>query len=410
MNRKSSVPRSSAPHRASRMAALAVGTFSVLAACGDLEPVGPSAEHGPQPAHAVVGRTRLVEGETGPGAQYAFHLPDAWNGSLVLYIHGIRDADAPVDLHGGNQDDIIGLSAQLADLGYAVGYSSFSENGWAVRDGAIRTHQLRELFAGRFGQPARVYLVGHSMGALIAINLAESFPQHYAGVLPVCGVLGGAPLTIDYIGNVRLLFDYFYPGVLPGSVVDPAGATLEQVVGAAQAAMLADLTGAFTLAGIMGAIGMPLPLAGSTLPEQVPSLVGTVLYALGFHVRGFDDLNRRTHGHPAFDNSTTNYVVPAVQASIPRYSARPDGREYLRKWYEPTGQLRIPTLALDPMFDPIAPLFHKAAYDAAVATHGEPGMFARRAIPTFGHCNVPTAVTIAAFTDLVGWVEAGTVP
>lgn len=412
MNSIASVPLRLAFRRAPRSCAmLAYVAASALTGCSEIEPLAPFADAATQAsAHEVLGVARVVEGETGPGARYAFHAPADWNRTLVLYIHGIRDAEAPVDLHGGNQDDIIGLTGQLVDLGYAVGYSSFTENGWAVRDGAIRTHQLSGLFTSSFGRPERVYLVGHSMGALIAIKLAESFPRLYDGVLPVCGVIGGAPMTVDYIGNIRLLFDFFYPGVLPGSVVDPAGATLEQTVGAAQAAMLADLNGAFALAAVMSAIGMPLPLAGSTPPEQVPSLVGTILYVLGFHVRGFDDLTRRTHGHPAFDNADTDYVVPAVQATIPRYSARPDGREYLRLWYEPTGQLRVPTLALDPMFDPIAPLFHKQAYAEAVAGHGAAGLFAQRAIPTFGHCNVPTQTTLAAFLDLVAWVEAGIAP
>ena len=32
-----------------------------------------------------------VEGQTGPGSLYALDLPEAWNGDLVVYAHGIVD-------------------------------------------------------------------------------------------------------------------------------------------------------------------------------------------------------------------------------------------------------------------------------------------------------------------------------
>jgi hypothetical protein len=56
----------------------------------------------------------------------------------------------------------------------------------------------------------------------------------------------------------------------------------------------------------MNAIGTPLPVVGATPAQQVPTLVGSLLYVLGFHARGFDDLTGRTRGHAAFDNWNTN--------------------------------------------------------------------------------------------------------
>jgi pimeloyl-ACP methyl ester carboxylesterase len=79
-------------------------------------------------------------------------------------------------------------------------FSSYSENGWAVKDGVQRTHQLLGIFTSKFGQPTRVYISGASMGGLIAIELAEKYP----------GVI-----AVDYPANVRVLFDLFYPHVLP---------------------------------------------------------------------------------------------------------------------------------------------------------------------------------------------------
>ena len=107
-----------------------------------------------------------VEGVTGQGALYAFFVPDGqdgdeWNDDLVLYSVGYVSPAAPVAL-----PSIDGLRDAWLDLGYAVAYSSFSENGLVVKEGVQQTHQLRGLFKSEFGKPDRTYLVGHSQGGL----------------------------------------------------------------------------------------------------------------------------------------------------------------------------------------------------------------------------------------------------
>ena len=74
----------------------------------------------------------VVNGQLGPGALYRLVRPANWNGSLVLYAHGFVPKSEPVAFAAeGNL--IISL---LAPQGFAVALSSFSENGWAVKDGA----------------------------------------------------------------------------------------------------------------------------------------------------------------------------------------------------------------------------------------------------------------------------------
>ena len=153
----------------------------------------------------------VVDGRVG-GALYRLVRPANWNGRLVLYAHGFVPSDAPVALPAEGSL----LTSLLAPQGFAVAYSSFSENGWAVRDGAERTHQLLGIFSARFGRPARVYITGVSMGGLIAIKLSETYPSVYAGALPAGAVAGGARRQFDYEANVWTLFDFLYPEVLPG--------------------------------------------------------------------------------------------------------------------------------------------------------------------------------------------------
>ena len=134
-----------------------------------------------------------VEGQTGPGALYALDLPEAWNGDLVVYAHGIVDPVLPVALPS-SQDNFIAIRDTLLARGYAVASSSFSENGFALKDAVQRTHQLAGLFTSRFSHPRRVLLAGHSLGSMAALQLAETYPTLYDGALVMCGFVGGIPV------------------------------------------------------------------------------------------------------------------------------------------------------------------------------------------------------------------------
>src|SRR3989441_9357359 len=107
------------------------------------------------------------------GAAYAMFVPPAWNGRLILYAHGFVDPDAPIALPDAAPADVapwvVQLRETLLGAGYAVAYSSYAENGWAVKDGAARTHELRDLFSSRFGAPTHVYVMGRSLGGLITV-------------------------------------------------------------------------------------------------------------------------------------------------------------------------------------------------------------------------------------------------
>ena len=132
-------------------------------------------------------RRRSRRRQDGPRLRLPLVRPSNWNGILLLYAHGYVSKDVPV---GITPDDQLVISL-LASQGFAVAVSSFSENGWVLKDGTQRTHQLLGLFTSKFGKPARVYAAGASMGGLIAIRLIETWPDEFAGVLPACAVAGG---------------------------------------------------------------------------------------------------------------------------------------------------------------------------------------------------------------------------
>src|SRR5438093_8411509 len=134
----------------------------------------------------------VVDGQFGPGALYRLVRPANWNGRLVLYAHGFVSKSEPVALPA-EADLIISL---LTPQGFAVAFTSFSENGWAVKDGAQRTHQLLGIFTSKFGPPTGVYIAGASLGGLITIKLVEQYPTAFIGALPACAIAGGTKLQL----------------------------------------------------------------------------------------------------------------------------------------------------------------------------------------------------------------------
>src|SRR5688500_15710069 len=233
----------------------------------------------------------VVDGSTGPGSVYRLVRPSNWNGILLLYAHGYVSKNAPV----GITPDAQLVISLVASQGFGVAVSSFSENGWVLKDGAQRTHQLLGLFTSKFGKPARVYAAGASMGGLIAIRVIERWPDQFAGVLPACAVAGGLARQYDYALNVRVLFDLFYPGVLPGTAVDvPAGiASVDDLVIPAIPASTAHPIGAAAIAGIAQT---PVPFASG--PELLDSRATALAAAAGY-----PDILELTHGQPYFDNT-----------------------------------------------------------------------------------------------------------
>jgi hypothetical protein len=213
----------------------------------------------------------VIDGRFGPGALYRIVRPTNWNGALLLYAHGEVDSRLPVGLPPEG-DLIINL---LTQQGFAVAFSSFSENGWAVKDGSQRTQQLLGIFTSKFGQPRRVYISGASMGGLIAIKLVEDHPGFFAGAVPTCAAAGGAQQEFDYFGNTRVLFDFFYPGALPGNAGDvPEGVDpIQGIFLPAVAAMQNNPTGALAIAAINQT---PIPFA---TPTELLESIATALAA-----------------------------------------------------------------------------------------------------------------------------------
>jgi pimeloyl-ACP methyl ester carboxylesterase len=353
---------------------------------------------------------QVVRGSIGPDALYELWVPANWNGDLVLFAHGYHGGiiflpDYIGRPEGGPPATAELLGALLA-LNYGVAYSSYSEPGFAVKDGAIRTRQLLGLFTKHFGKPKRTYLIGMSMGAGVALSLVEDNPVQFDGVLPLCGIVGGSQMAIDYFFEVRVLFDYFFPGVLPQGLVSP-----EQFFGTVAPAVAAAIFGnpgaAMELAGVH-----QVAMHYEDFGEMLTSIMLPLFFSSWDYYVG--DIDERTHGRGFFDNRSTIYTGStddaALNAGVARYAASPEARAYLRQWYEPNGKLRVPMLTLHAARDAVIPYRNTVKYQALVDAAGRSDLLVRRTFNEFGHCDWDMAETFRAFQDLAMWVEHGIKP
>lgn len=332
--------------------------------------------------------------------------PTNWNGSLVLYAHGYTETELPVALPAEGEELINFLTAQ----GFAVAYSSFSENGWVIKEGAQQTKQLLGLFKSKFGIPQKIYISGASMGGLIAIKLIEDHPEFFDGALTLCPVSGGTRALYDYFANTRVLFDYFYPDVLPGNAGDaPSDPASVNTIGLlAVAAMLNDPVGAFSIANVTQT---PVPFA------DAQELFESLTFAVASNAASYDGFFSRLHNMPYFDNQDTVYtgllppfLLTDINTNVDRFSASPSALNYMEKHFQPTGKLPIPMISLFTSRDPWVPGFNQAMYSDLVNTAGHGDLLVQRSIERYGHCVFTPEEIATAFFDIFAWVEFGIKP
>lgn len=347
----------------------------------------------------------LVAGEKA-GALFEALRPDDWNGHLVLLLHGQVHASEPVQLPPPGHDPLWSdLIDRLVSDGYGVAYSSYRVNGMAVHEGTLDTRVAQSMFTAAFGKPAETYLLGFSMGTHVGQALAESSSARYDGFLAVCSALGGLTLQWEYFVNARILFDYYFPGALPGNAWSATDRDFNEVAPAVLGALQANPAAAVELAGID-----QLAIAWTNEEELGLGILLSLLGAGG----GTGDLQAKSGGI-AIDNMAMVYSGSsdddALNAGVGRFAADPNAARSLAR-YDPTGKLKwTPVLALHTTRDPVVShQLHFPAYQSVLAATGNEHLLVTRLFDRFGHCGLTTDEVMESFHDLATWARTGTVP
>ena len=349
--------------------------------------------------------TQVVQGEI-KGAPYQIEVPDNWNGDLVLLQHGFVFPGPGLTLPPADHAYFDPLSAELAARGFAVAYSAYRTNGWAIQEGAKDTSALAKRFDEQFGPAANTYLIGYSMGTHIGDMLARKGPQkeRFAGHLAVCAPLGGTTVLTDYSNDGWVLFDYFFPGVLPGEPITSGYNFFEIWFSEVFPAIQANSAAATEYASVMR-----IPWND---PFERDFAILLSLLITGDGMQGIQDKARGNF----YDNRFTVYSGSsddvALNAGVARFEADPQAREYIGRYYDPTGSLgQTKVLHLHETRDPIVNMqLHVSAYHRVLEAAGETGQYVLRTKDQSNHCGFTNEEVLASFDDLVEWVETGIAP
>jgi pimeloyl-ACP methyl ester carboxylesterase len=368
---------------------MALAAALALAGCGDDDGQGPDDEGEPP----VVGCT---DG-TWEGSLTRVCFPADWNGDLIIYAHGYVAPQEPLAV----PDNVLGgtpVEELVNAQGYAYATTSYHANGLvastAVADIIALEFMVRQTVRP---DPVRVLVVGVSEGGLVAALTAERSAGVISGALAACGPIGDFARQIDYLNDVRVVFDYLFPGVLPGDVIAPPEELVDGWTSTYAPAVTAAITGdperGFELAAVTGIPADELDAA---------ALAETVVALLRYNVLGTADAQERLGGQP-YDNADRVYIGSsddaALNAGVARFTADAGAREALDR-FETAGDPRVPVSIIHTTGDPIVPFFHQPLYEEKAIGAGVADRVSRTDVERFGHCAFTLTEILAAFGQL----------
>jgi pimeloyl-ACP methyl ester carboxylesterase len=317
---------------------------------------------------------------------------------VVLYAHGhvpaTRVLALPDDQVGGQS-----LAATVNGLGYAYATTSYRRNGLLGPEGAEDLVELEATVRRLYRpDPGRTVLVGVSEGGMVAALAAERYPDRFDGALAACGPIGDLRGQLDYFVDFRVVFDYLFPGVIPGTAVEiPADVVARWEQAYAPAVVLALVTRPALARELVRITGVPIER------DDVVAIAVSAVGILWYNVIGTANARERLGGQP-FDNSTRVYSGSsddvALNAGVARFTADPAAVAAMSE-FETSGNLQVPVATIHTTGDPIVPFEQQPLYAAKVAAAGATSRLTQTTVERYGHCNFEASELLGAFSSLV---------
>lgn len=350
-----------------------------------------------------------TDGAQTSGATYRICMPAQWNGDLVVYAHGYVAPNQPVGIPE-TQMILPGTNTSVADTvtaqGYAFATSGYSVNGLAVKQGVADLLDVVQIFKAQKGAPRRVLLVGVSEGALITTLALEQHPDIFSGGLALCGPYGSFTTQTNYFGDFRVLFDYFFPGLIPGSAVDVPADLLNNWETTTYSTTVKPV---ITDPANAAKVDQLLAVANAAFDQnKATTKIQSIKDILWYNIFATNDARVKLGGQPfdnqqriytgSTDDATLNQNVAHFPADAPALSAIAEG-------YETTGRLDVPLVVMHTDKDPIVPYRHVDLYQAKVNAANRAPLFASIKVQAYGHCQFSSLDIFGAFTQLNAMVS-----
>jgi hypothetical protein len=346
-------------------------------------------------------------GTQSSGAESLICMPQVWNGRLLVYAHGYVAAMAPI---GIPQDQLyLADGTFIPDLarsqGFAFATTGYRANGLVVPDGLADLEDLVATFKTLHPDTFKVYLVGASEGGLITTLAMEKPAPVFDGGLATCGPIGDFKAHINYLGDFRVVFDYYFPEVLPPSPVSIPADLITNWPTHTQTVLIPTIAAPANAVSVTQLLNVT---QAAVDPADPASVLTTTLGILWYNVFGTNDANVKLGGQP-FDNWTRTYTGSlndaALNAEVERFQATGNVTATLQAGYQTTGMLHRPLVTLHNLLDPIVPYWHEGLYQAKVVAQGSTPLHINLTSSSYGHCNFSVLEILAGLGTLERMVE-----
>jgi hypothetical protein len=349
------------------------------------------------------------EGVLPSGALWLICIPlVGWNHDLVVYAHGYVAFNEPIAIQHLELPDGTYLPDVVQALGFAFATTSYRQNGLAIREGADDIRELVAHFPSVAGgvNPGHTYMTGVSEGGIVTALLMEQSPELFSGGLSTCGPIGNFRAQLNYFGDFGVLFNYFFPGVIPATATHIPDEVIENwhdvYVPAVKAAIANDPQAAIELIRTSRA---------AIDPSDLSTVETTILGVLWYIVFATNDGMEKLNGNPynnigriyrgSSDDLDLNQNVERVQIEL---RTLPELAHY-----KTSGELTRPLVTMHTVGDEIIPFWHQRMYRERVTLSGD-GRITTIPIRRYGHCNFTAGEVITAFAILVNQVTSEQLP
>jgi pimeloyl-ACP methyl ester carboxylesterase len=165
-------------------------------------------------------------GLTSDTAPYTFVTTAAFNGTVLLWSHGLRpNVDIPVGIPGYGGYKVTNtpepaptaqVAAELLAQGYGIAGSGFSRQGVNVQQAVATNVELIAIFKKKNPTTKKVVAWGGSLGTLISQTLAETHPELVDSVGLTCPATAPTDALISYFGDFMWGFKTFFDPSIKG--------------------------------------------------------------------------------------------------------------------------------------------------------------------------------------------------
>jgi pimeloyl-ACP methyl ester carboxylesterase len=286
----------------------------------------------------------------------------------------------------------------------------------AVRAAAEDTERVRRIFVAHVAQPRRTLLHGQSWGAGVAAKAAEMWPASWDGVLLSSGVLGGGSRSYDFRLDLRVVYQH-----LCGNHPRPDEPAYPLWMGLAADS---KLTRAELADRVDACLGVRTPAAQRsadqarklrTIVDVIKIPESSVIAHLNWATWHFQDiaLNRTGGGNP-FDNQRVRYAGSsddaALNAAVLRYRADPTAAARFAADADPTGDIRVPVLAVHGIDDATAFVELEDYFRRVMEKAGRGAQLVQTFVRSDQHSCLGDSSYPPLFDALLAWVERGEKP